>query len=223
MAGAVGWVEKERRCCTHTRNQRACSTLSTVHIQRALLRARLCLKFDLPSAAGAAMLFRSSLLVFVFGREPTKPRGGEKKLGKTILAAPRSNPFHENPRFDVSQPRRYKVRKLPPSPQPRLKCLPACNCHLCVQPFVGASHPFLFLITGITNILNRSSPQRTRPSRVVRNRSEVVVVVGKGRLSGLVHLILVLLEEGLVHLHLRRSQGRSGDEFLICVVSPGLD
>ena len=42
-----------------------------------------------------------------------------------------------------------------------------------------------------------------------------VILIGQGHLSGILHLLLVLLENSLVDLDLRRSQSGGGDEFLI--------
>jgi hypothetical protein len=41
-----------------------------------------------------------------------------------------------------------------------------------------------------------------------------VVLIGQGHLGGIVHLLRVLLENGLVDLDLWGSEGRGGDEFL---------
>jgi hypothetical protein len=47
-----------------------------------------------------------------------------------------------------------------------------------------------------------------------------VVLIGQGHLSGVLHLLLVLLENSLVNLNLRRSQSGGSDEFLkIALVS----
>ena len=47
-----------------------------------------------------------------------------------------------------------------------------------------------------------------------------VVLVGQGHLSGVLHLLLVLLEDSLVNLDLRRSQSGGGDEFLKSALVP---
>ena len=48
-----------------------------------------------------------------------------------------------------------------------------------------------------------------------RNRLKVgIVLVGKGHVGGGFHLLLVLLENGLVDLDLRRSKGGGSDEVL---------
>jgi hypothetical protein len=45
-----------------------------------------------------------------------------------------------------------------------------------------------------------------------------VVLVGQGHLGGLLHLLLVLREHGLVDLDLGRRKGGGGDEFLDLLV-----
>lgn len=42
-----------------------------------------------------------------------------------------------------------------------------------------------------------------------------IILVGQRHLGGSGHLVLVLLEHGLVDLNLGRSQGGGSDEFLI--------
>jgi hypothetical protein len=41
-----------------------------------------------------------------------------------------------------------------------------------------------------------------------------IVLIGQGHLSGVLHFLLVLLEDSLVDLDLGRSQSGGGDEFL---------
>jgi hypothetical protein len=50
--------------------------------------------------------------------------------------------------------------------------------------------------------------------RAVRHLQVGVVLVGQGHLGGVLHLLLVLLEHGLVDLDLGGRKGGRGDEFL---------
>ncbi len=50
---------------------------------------------------------------------------------------------------------------------------------------------------------------------MVPSRSNVVIIVGKGRVGSLLHLGLVLCEEVLIDRHLSGGQRRGGNEVLV--------
>lgn len=67
-------------------------------------------------------------------------------------------------------------------------------------------------MTATTRDSHRSLPKTSLTIRLQIG----VLLVGEGHLSGVRHLLLVLLEEFGVDLHLRGSKSGSCNEFLFC-------